>query len=174
MAEPKKSNWDLLRPYVIGAAALLIGPSLLGGETEARYWEWVSEFPGWVWFGAALTAFFWVQGMKEESRDPEQMGVSAFLLVGAVALFIFVVTYEDQPARPGSPTTPSFDHDWTPSDDHDWNPSVDSNWNPNVDSNWSPSVDLDCSDIGREVYVAPGSDSHGFDADNDGVGCEGW
>lgn len=33
--------------------------------------------------------------------------------------------------------------------------------------------DLDCADVGSEVSVA-GSDPHGLDADNDGVGCEGW
>jgi hypothetical protein len=33
--------------------------------------------------------------------------------------------------------------------------------------------DLDCADIGREVYVS-GNDPNFLDADNDGIGCEGW
>ena len=48
----------------------------------------------------------------------------------------------------------------------------------NCDSNYSgcvPNVsyDLDCSDIGHSVEVY-GYDSHGFDRDNDGYGCESY
>jgi hypothetical protein len=31
--------------------------------------------------------------------------------------------------------------------------------------------DLDCADLSGPLYVG-GSDPHGFDADNDGIGCE--
>jgi hypothetical protein len=44
------------------------------------------------------------------------------------------------------------------------------------DSNYTPCVplvpyDLNCPDIGFSVQVV-GGDPHGFDADNDGWGCE--
>jgi hypothetical protein len=32
--------------------------------------------------------------------------------------------------------------------------------------------DLDCPDIGETDFTVQGADPHGFDADNDGVGCE--
>lgn len=35
------------------------------------------------------------------------------------------------------------------------------------------SGDLDCADIGRQVYVGL-NDPNFLDADNDGIGCEGW
>jgi hypothetical protein len=35
-----------------------------------------------------------------------------------------------------------------------------------------PPPDLDCSDIDEDDFVVRGSDPHGFDDDNDGVGCE--
>jgi glucose/arabinose dehydrogenase len=35
-----------------------------------------------------------------------------------------------------------------------------------------PPPDLDCSDIDEENFEVRGSDPHGFDGDNDGVGCE--
>jgi micrococcal nuclease len=36
----------------------------------------------------------------------------------------------------------------------------------------SPPPDLDCSDISQTGFTVSGSDPHGFDRDNDGVGCE--
>ena len=33
--------------------------------------------------------------------------------------------------------------------------------------------DVDCAEVGQEVTVS-GSDPNGLDADNDGIGCEGW
>jgi micrococcal nuclease len=36
----------------------------------------------------------------------------------------------------------------------------------------SPPPDLDCIDIPQKGFTVSGSDSHGFDKDNDGVGCE--
>ena len=36
----------------------------------------------------------------------------------------------------------------------------------------SPPPDLDCSDISKKNFKVTGSDPHGFDADNDGIGCE--
>lgn len=35
-----------------------------------------------------------------------------------------------------------------------------------------PPPDLDCSDISQKGFTVSGSDPHGFDRDNDGVGCE--
>lgn len=32
--------------------------------------------------------------------------------------------------------------------------------------------DLDCSDVNKRNFKVKGSDPHGFDGDNDGVGCE--
>ena len=32
--------------------------------------------------------------------------------------------------------------------------------------------DLNCGDIGYSNFRVIGSDPHGFDADNDGIGCE--
>jgi micrococcal nuclease len=32
--------------------------------------------------------------------------------------------------------------------------------------------DLDCGDITFENFTVTGSDPHGFDGDNDGIGCE--
>jgi hypothetical protein len=36
----------------------------------------------------------------------------------------------------------------------------------------SPPPDLDCPDISARDFVVRGSDPHGFDGDNDGIGCE--
>jgi micrococcal nuclease len=36
----------------------------------------------------------------------------------------------------------------------------------------SPPPDLDCGDISYRRFDVRGSDPHGFDGDNDGVGCE--
>jgi hypothetical protein len=36
----------------------------------------------------------------------------------------------------------------------------------------SPPPDLDCPDIRARDFVVRGSDPHGFDGDNDGIGCE--
>ena len=36
----------------------------------------------------------------------------------------------------------------------------------------SPPPDLDCSEIPKKNFKVTGSDPHGFDADNDGIGCE--
>jgi hypothetical protein len=35
-----------------------------------------------------------------------------------------------------------------------------------------PPPDLDCPDINGSDFTVQGTDPHGFDADNDGVGCE--
>jgi hypothetical protein len=35
-----------------------------------------------------------------------------------------------------------------------------------------PPPDLDCADVNGSNFTVVGSDPHGFDADNDGVGCE--
>jgi hypothetical protein len=35
-----------------------------------------------------------------------------------------------------------------------------------------PPPDLDCPEIGETDFTVQGTDPHGFDADNDGVGCE--
>jgi hypothetical protein len=35
-----------------------------------------------------------------------------------------------------------------------------------------PPPDLDCPDIGETDFTVQGTDPHGFDGDNDGVGCE--
>jgi len=35
-----------------------------------------------------------------------------------------------------------------------------------------PPPDLDCPEIGETDFTVQGSDPHGFDGDNDGVGCE--
>ena len=35
------------------------------------------------------------------------------------------------------------------------------------------SGDLDCADIGEEIEI-DGDDPNGPDADEDGIGCEGW
>jgi hypothetical protein len=35
-----------------------------------------------------------------------------------------------------------------------------------------PPPDLDCPDIGETDFTVQGTDPHGFDADNDGIGCE--
>jgi hypothetical protein len=35
-----------------------------------------------------------------------------------------------------------------------------------------PPPDLDCPDINGSNFTVQGTDPHGFDADNDGVGCE--
>jgi hypothetical protein len=35
-----------------------------------------------------------------------------------------------------------------------------------------PPPNLDCSDIGETDFTVQGADLHGFDGDNDGVGCE--
>jgi hypothetical protein len=35
-----------------------------------------------------------------------------------------------------------------------------------------PPPDLDCADIGETDFTVQGADPHGFDGDNDGVGCE--
>lgn len=48
----------------------------------------------------------------------------------------------------------------------------------NCSPNYEPCVpnadyDLDCPDIGHSVAVV-GTDEHGFDANKDGEGCEGW
>lgn len=37
----------------------------------------------------------------------------------------------------------------------------------------TPAYDLDCADIGQPIIIS-GSDLHGLDRDNDGIGCEGW
>ena len=37
----------------------------------------------------------------------------------------------------------------------------------------SPPPDLNCDDIPEKNFKVTGSDPHGFDADNDGIGCEG-
>jgi endonuclease YncB( thermonuclease family) len=37
----------------------------------------------------------------------------------------------------------------------------------------SPPPDLDCDDISSRNFKVTGSDPHGFDGDNDGIGCEG-
>jgi hypothetical protein len=37
----------------------------------------------------------------------------------------------------------------------------------------SPPPDLDCKDIPHRGFQVVGSDPHGFDGDNDGIGCEG-
>ena len=36
----------------------------------------------------------------------------------------------------------------------------------------SPPPDLDCDEIPEKNFKVTGSDPHGFDADNDGIGCE--
>jgi hypothetical protein len=36
----------------------------------------------------------------------------------------------------------------------------------------SPPPDLNCADISQKRFTVSGSDPHGFDRDNDGVGCE--
>lgn len=36
----------------------------------------------------------------------------------------------------------------------------------------SPPPDLDCSDVSEKNFKVRGSDPHGFDRDNDGIGCE--
>lgn len=36
----------------------------------------------------------------------------------------------------------------------------------------SPPPDLNCDDVGASNFAVVGSDPHGFDGDNDGVGCE--
>jgi len=33
--------------------------------------------------------------------------------------------------------------------------------------------DVDCAEVGQEIVVS-GNDPNGLDADNDGIGCEGW
>lgn len=50
---------------------------------------------------------------------------------------------------------------------------ADDGCDPNYEGACVPNVpyDLDCADIDGPVYVV-GSDPHGFDGDNDGVGCE--
>ena len=35
-----------------------------------------------------------------------------------------------------------------------------------------PPPDLNCPDIGETDFTVQGADPHGFDGDNDGVGCE--
>lgn len=35
-----------------------------------------------------------------------------------------------------------------------------------------PPPDLDCADVNGSNFTVVGSDPHGFDGDNDGVGCE--
>ena len=54
-------------------------------------------------------------------------------------------------------------------------PAPPSSCDPNYSGYCVPNVsyDLDCPDIGHFVYVV-GSDPHGFDADNDGEGCESY
>ena len=37
----------------------------------------------------------------------------------------------------------------------------------------SPPPDLDCDEVPEKNFKVTGSDPHGFDADNDGIGCEG-
>ena len=34
--------------------------------------------------------------------------------------------------------------------------------------------DLDCGEIGYSNFRVVGDDPHGFDRDNDGIGCESW
>ena len=34
--------------------------------------------------------------------------------------------------------------------------------------------DLDCKDVGVRSFPVTGADPHGFDGDNDGLGCEPW
>jgi hypothetical protein len=36
----------------------------------------------------------------------------------------------------------------------------------------SPPPDLNCGDISQKRFTVSGSDPHGFDRDNDGIGCE--
>lgn len=36
----------------------------------------------------------------------------------------------------------------------------------------SPPPDLNCPDVPQKRFAVQGSDPHGFDRDNDGVGCE--
>lgn len=36
----------------------------------------------------------------------------------------------------------------------------------------SPPPDLDCGDVDGSNFTVRGNDPHGFDADNDGIGCE--
>jgi hypothetical protein len=36
----------------------------------------------------------------------------------------------------------------------------------------SPPPDLNCADISQKRFTVAGSDPHGFDRDNDGIGCE--
>lgn len=36
-----------------------------------------------------------------------------------------------------------------------------------------PPPDLDCSDLSVSRFPVRGADPHGFDADHDGIGCEG-
>jgi hypothetical protein len=36
----------------------------------------------------------------------------------------------------------------------------------------SPPPDLNCADISKKRFTVSGSDPHGFDRDNDGIGCE--
>ncbi|MGB8153669.1 MAG: hypothetical protein WCF97_07115, partial [Nitrososphaeraceae archaeon] len=36
----------------------------------------------------------------------------------------------------------------------------------------SPPPDLNCDDIPEKNFKVKGSDPHGFDGDNDGIGCE--
>jgi hypothetical protein len=53
-----------------------------------------------------------------------------------------------------------------------------SNKQSNCDSSYpdfcipSPPPDLNCPDISQKRFTVSGSDPHGFDRDNDGVGCE--
>jgi hypothetical protein len=55
------------------------------------------------------------------------------------------------------------DDDWTP-------PTL---ITPPVTSYYAPPVgDLDCKDFTGPVYIGPGPDLYGLDADHDGVGCE--
>jgi hypothetical protein len=35
-----------------------------------------------------------------------------------------------------------------------------------------PPPDLDCDDVNATNFQVTGSDPHGFDGDNDGIGCE--
>jgi hypothetical protein len=82
-----------------------------------------------------------------------QNGLVSLAIVGALIAAGIGVSYSGQ-SDPASPPSKNCDPNYTGA------------CVPNVD------YDLNCADIGYQTVTVVGSDTNGFDADGDGIGCE--
>jgi hypothetical protein len=117
-----------------------------------------------------------VMGTRPTWRATMDDSGKRWLIGGAVVAVLFgpavwqTITKADEPSRP------SYQPTYSPSrvDAYD---SYDSDYDTYNPGYGTPAEvdpgDIDCADVGHEVYI-DGDDPYYLDADNDGVGCEGW